>query len=171
MDPLYVGLKRGFQSMLHVYRNDFKAVELTPARMDVLVAIDQERSSKPVVWQSVLRRILGYNARSTLTEMLRALEELGWVRRKRSVRDARQLEVELTKAGQEKLRKAKSHFCWEWAIEAPFWAMDWPKPTDDESRAWENYLEKDELLHGTLANLRVALRDTCTLYYPWFPDD
>src|SRR5580658_1929207 len=110
MDLIFFGLKRAFHSSLRVSRNDFKELGLTPARMDVLYALDQERSSKRIVWQSVLRRILGYTARSTLTQMLRALERLGWVRRKRSQRDARQLEVELTTAGREKIGHAQSHF-------------------------------------------------------------
>ena len=171
MNCLFFGFKRAFHSTLRVSRIDFKEIQLTPARMDALYAIDQERRSKGLVWQSVLRHILGYSARSTLTEMLRALEELGWVRRKRSKRDARQREVELTKAGQAKLAKAHWHFCaTDWAFEAPYWAKDWPKPTADESQAWDSFLEKAEVLDKILSNVRFALRDTSTLFYPWAED-
>ena len=117
-----------------------------------------------------LRRILGYTARSTLTQMLCALEGFGWIRRRRSERDARQLEVELTPAGREQLGHAKFHFCPGWAFEAPLWATGWPPPTADEIRAWSSHLEKVEVLDEILSNVRFALRDTSSLCYPW-PED
>ena len=170
MDRIFFGLKRAFHSSLRISRYDFKECALTPARMDVLYALDQARSSKRILWQSVLRRILGYTARSTLTQILRALEGLGWIRRKRSERVARQLEVQLTTAGREQLGHAQFHFCPGWAFDAPFWATHWQPPTGDELRAWSSYLEKIDGLDEILSNVRVALRDTSSLCYPW-PED
>ena len=160
-------MKRAFHSSLRVTRCDFKELGLTPARMDVLVALDRAR--KPL-WQSHLRRILGYSARSTLAQMLRALDVLGWTRRKRSERDARQRDVELTRAGREQLARAEYHFFPGWAFEAPLWAKDWGSPFPAETQAWDAYLEKTVDLDAILSNFRFALRDTASLCYPW-PED
>ncbi len=170
MDRIFHGLKRAFHSSLRIARCDFKELGLTAARMDVLYAVDQARKAKQPLWQSQLRRILGYTARSTMTQMLRALEMLGWTRRKRSDRDARQLEVELTPAGREQLGRAHFHFCSGWAFDAPFWAEDWSPPTAAESKAWNAYVSKVERLDAILDNFRFALRDTSSLCYPWLED-
>ena len=170
MDPLFFGLKRAFHSSLRIARRDFKELGLTPARMDVLYAVDKAHKAKRPVWQSQLRRTLGYTARSTMTQMLRALEALAWIRRKRSERDARQLEVELTQAGREKLARATFHFCSGWGFAAPDWAIDWPPPLPDETGAWSAYLQESDRLDTTLSNFRFALRDTSSVLYPWLED-
>ncbi len=170
MDRIFFGLKRAYHSSLRIARCDFKELGLTAARMDVLYAVDKARTAKLPLWQSQLRRILGYTARSTMTEMLRALEMLGWTRRKRSERDARQREVELTAAGREQLARASFHFCSGWAFAAPDWAKDWPPPLPAENRAWEAYLNKVDALDKILSNFRFALRDTSSLCYPWLDD-
>ena len=168
MDRIFFGLKRAFHSSLRVARRDFKELGLTAARMDLLYALKRAGRKKRTVWQSQLRRILGYTARSTLTEMLRALEALGWTRRKRSLRDGRQLEVELTQAGRAQLKEAEYHFLpgW-WGIQAPDVAKDWSPPSPAEDDAWEAYLRKGEAAYRTLAKFRFALRDTGSLLYPW----
>ncbi len=171
MDRIFFGLKRAFHSSLRVARCDFKELGLTAARMDVLYAVHHARTTNRPLWQSQLRRILGYTARSTLTQMLRALEVLGWVRRKRSERDARQREVELTRAGRKQLEDAEYRFLpgW-WGFEAPYSAIDWSHPSPAESKAWNAYLPKAETLDKILSNIRFALRDTSSLCYPW-PED
>src|ERR1700755_370684 len=106
MDRVWYGLKRSFHSTLRVARRDFKELGLTAARMDILHALFRVRAWKRPIWQSALRRIIGYTARSTMTVMLRALEGLLWIRRKRSEDDRRQLEVELTELGRSELKRA-----------------------------------------------------------------
>ena len=170
MDRIFFGLKRAFHSSLRVTRCDFKEIGLTPARMDLLIAVDRARATNRPLWQSQLRRILGYAARSTLTQMLGALDALGWTRRKRSERDARQCEVELTRAGREQLARAESTFWPGWAFEAPIWATDWGRPLPAETVAWDAYLPKLDELDEILSNFRFALRDTASLCYPW-PED
>ena len=170
MDRIFFGLKRAFHSSLRIARRDFKELGLTAARMDVLYALDQARRAKQPVWQSHLRRSLGYTARSTMTQMLRALEALLWIRRKRSERDARQLEVELTRARRAQLGRAQFHFCPGWAFEAPYWATDWRPLVPDEIQAWEAYLPESDRLDTILSNFRFALRDTGNVCYPW-PED
>jgi len=169
MDRIFFGLKRAFHSSLRVARRDFKELGLTAARMDLLYALDRAGRKKRPVWQSQLRRILGYTARSTLTEMLGALEVLGWTRRKRSLRDGRQREVELTRAGRAKLTDAVYHFLpGSWAFEAPDVAKDWRPLLPAEIEAWEAYANKAERLDKILSNFRFALRDTGSLRYPWY---
>ena len=82
----------------------------------------QGRVPKLPMWQSILRRVIGYTARSTMTVMLRALEGLLWIRRKRSEDDRRQLEVELTELGRSELKRAYRRFGAGWPLMAPEWA-------------------------------------------------
>src|SRR5580704_11365310 len=97
VDRIFFGLKRSYHSTLRLSRRDFKAIGNTPARMDILHALyNRGRPWKRPLWQSTLRRAIGYTARSTMTQILQALEKLLWIRRKRSEDDRRQLEVELT---------------------------------------------------------------------------
>ena len=167
MDPLTFGLKRAHWSMLRVSRRDFNALGLTQARMDILHALRRAHSNKRPMWQSNLRRILGYTARSTLTQLLKALEGLGLIRRRRSRRDARQLEVELTARGQETRERTYDHFVNKaWVYTAPEYAMRW-SPRPDEEVAWQAYVDRTSALHKTLGLLRFALRDTATLRYAW----
>ena len=171
VDPVLYGLKRAYHSTLRVSRRDFKAIELTPARMDILHALyNRGRWRNRFIWQSALRRIIGYTARSTMTQIMQALEALGWVRRTRSRQDKRQLEVELTEAGREQYGRAACRFLNGWSVEAPMRAKNWAPPDDDESRAWEAYIAKLTPLRKILLNIRIALRDIGSLRYQWLRD-
>ena len=167
MDPVFFGLKRAFHSTLRISRRDFKEIGTTPARMDILYALYKERRRETPIWQSTLRRIIGYTARSTMTQIMQALERLGLIVRRRIRQDERQLEVELTRAGQELFGRASHRFLNGWSIQAPWLAKDWPPPVEDESEAWQAYLDKLFPLRRILFNLRVALRDTGSLRYRW----
>jgi DNA-binding MarR family transcriptional regulator len=167
MDPIFFGLKRAFHSTLRVSRRDFQEIALTPARMDILHALFRAHRRDRPMWQSTLRRILGYTARSTLTQMLKAIEALTWIRRKRSPHDARQLEIELTEAGREQIKKAYLRFFPGWSLDAPRWAKGWPTPSADECTAWEAYVDKIGRLDKILSNVRFALRDTGSLRHRW----
>ena len=170
MDRIFFGLKRAFHSTLRVSRRDFQEIALTPARMDILHALFRMRKRDRPMLQSTLRRILGYTARSTLTQILKAMETLAWIRRKRSPRDARQLEVELTQAGRGKIVKAYLRFFPGWSLDAPLWAKGWPTPSAEESTAWYAYVDKIGRLEKILSNIRVALRDTGSLRHRWSYD-
>ena len=170
MDPIFFGLKRAFHSTVRVSRRDFQEIALTPARMDILHALFRMRKRDRPMLQSTLRRILGYTARSTLTQILKALETLNWIRRKRSPRDARQLEVELTQAGRGKIVKAYLRFFPGWSLDAPLWAKGWPTPSAEESTAWDAYVDKIGRLEKILSNIRFALRDTGSLRHRWSYD-
>jgi DNA-binding MarR family transcriptional regulator len=170
MDRIFYGLKRAYHSTLRISRRDFEEVDLTPARMDILHTLRRAKRSKVPIWQSQLRRIIGYTARSTMTQILQALEGLLWIRRKRSQEDKRQLEVELTDAGRDELSRAYCRFFPGWAIEAARWATGWLPPKPDEIRAWDGYVEKMGLFDRILSFIRIALRDTGSVRYRWFED-
>ena len=103
-----------------------------------------------------------------MTQLLQALEKLGWIRRRRSRKDARQLEIELTEPGRTAYGEAEGHFnIPAWAYEGPLVALGWPKPRLEERVAWDRYTNKMERLHTILKYIRLALRDTGCLRYPW----
>jgi DNA-binding MarR family transcriptional regulator len=139
---------------------------MTQARMDLLHALKRARARKQPVWQSKLRRILGYTARSTMTQMVKALEALGWILRRRSPRDRRQVEVELTDQGQAKLARTYGRFFTGWSLVAPFLGKGWRPTSRKEDKAWDGYVDRIVPLRKALFNIRVALRDTATLRYP-----
>ena len=170
MDRIFYGLKRAYQSTLRLSRRDFEEIGNTQARMDILHAL-YHRGRPRRLWQSVLRRTIGYTARSTMTEMLQALEKLLWVRRTRSEQDRRQLEVELTWRGLTALKRAYCQFDGAWSVVGPPWAKDWAPPVDAELQAWEAYVRRMGLLDKTLLNIRFALRDSGTLRYRWWTAD
>jgi DNA-binding MarR family transcriptional regulator len=171
MDPVFYALKRAFHSTLRISRRDFKAIGNTAARMDILHALyNRGRPWKRPMWQSILRRIIGYTARSTISELLKELEALLWVRRKQSLEDKRQVEVELTDTGRKKLREAYWRFSGAWPLEAPIRAKGWREPVATERQAWSGYLHKLGRLARSLFNIRVALRDTGCVHYRWLDD-
>ena len=102
MDAVFFSLKRGFHATLRCSRPLLARVGLTPARFDVLYALG--RSDGPRT-QSALRRMLGL-ARATISEMLAALEHLGWVQRRRDHDDRRTHRVALTDDGRAALEHA-----------------------------------------------------------------
>ena len=171
MDPAFYGLKRAYHSTLRLSRRDFKELGNTAARMDILHALyNRGRPWKRPLWQSTLRRIIGYTARSTMTEILQALEKLLWIRRKRSEDDRRQLEVELTAMGRNELQWAYARFDYGWPLVGPSWATDWGPTTDAEDEAWYAFVGKARRLDKILLDVRFALRDTGSVRYLWFGD-
>jgi DNA-binding MarR family transcriptional regulator len=93
-------MKRGFQSWLRFARPLAARFDLTPARYDMLFAIDTALGGE--VLQSALRGILGVSA-PTISKMLGSLEELGLVRREVYRKDRRERVVRLTDDGRRSL--------------------------------------------------------------------
>jgi DNA-binding MarR family transcriptional regulator len=167
MDRTFYALKRAYHSTLRITRRDFKGLEMTPARMDILHALYNRGRWKQMIWQSNLRRIIGYTARSTMSQIMKALEALQWVDRRRSQRDERQVELRLTAAGRDAIDRAHLHFFSGWAADAPSWAQNWAPTLDDEDQAWAAFVAKMGRLRKILFNIRFALRDTGSLRYSW----
>jgi DNA-binding MarR family transcriptional regulator len=98
--------------------------------------------------------------------MLRSLEALGWITRRRMLRDGRQLRVTLTDAGFELFCRAY-HLLFHFAKRVVYRAICWGKHGDREQR-FQHMSKLEEYLDG----LRRYLRDTARLYYRWgHPDD
>jgi DNA-binding MarR family transcriptional regulator len=169
MDRTFYGLKRAYYSTLRISRRDFKEIELTPARMDILHVL-YNRGRPITIWQSTLRRIIGYTARSTMTQIMQALERAGLVRRTQSPLSKRQLDVELTDAGSERLGRAYVRFPTGWVHDAPWLAKKWRDPDAEEHQAWRAFVDKMRRLEKFLYNIRFALRDTGCVHYPWYSD-
>lgn len=111
-------LKRAYYSTLRFSRAALEGTGLTQPRYDLLQVLWGQESG---VGQKRLRLILGVN-RSSVSEMLCALEELGYVRREIDPNDRRCKIVWLTEAGAALLKAAYD------AIVKPGWvrfAFDW----------------------------------------------
>jgi DNA-binding MarR family transcriptional regulator len=169
MDRIFYGLKRAYHSTLRISRRDFKEIALTPARMDILHVL-YNRGRGLTIWQSTLRRIIGYTARSTMTEIMQALERLGLVRRTQSPLSKRQLDVELTDAGWARLGPAYVRFPAGWVHDAPWLAKGWRDPDVEEHEAWRAFVDKMRRLEKILLNVRFGLRDTGSVHYPWYTE-
>ncbi len=101
MDPVFFTLKRAYYATLKLTRRALAAMGLTAARYDVLDALHR-LGSRCVHLQSHLRRAMGV-ARSTISVMMRSLERIGLVTRRR---DGRDILVELTAEGRRRVRRA-----------------------------------------------------------------
>ncbi len=101
MDPLFFTIKRAYYATLRLTRRALRAVGLTAARFDLLDAL-YRLGTRTVTLQSQLRRGLGV-ARSTISRMMRSLEQLGLVKRRR---DGRDCIVALTPDGRRSVRRA-----------------------------------------------------------------
>src|SRR5579871_1292249 len=104
MNAHFFGTKRAFHAILRITRKPLASFGLTAARYDMLYAIyggvpkPESESSYYLTEQGELRRKLGVH-KSVVSRMVRSLEEIGLVARRRGYRDRRRRWVELTKAG------------------------------------------------------------------------
>ena len=111
MHAILFGMKRAFQASLRVMRRPLEPFGLTSARFDMLWCIlqsDAQDDAYPL-YQSEVRKRLGVTA-ATVTRMMKSLEALGLVRRKRDFFDRRQIVVSLTRDGLDRVRAAYAHF-------------------------------------------------------------
>jgi len=108
MNGLVFGMKRAHQESLRVCRRLLEGTGMTPARFDLIrvLARDAAYNGKVGQFQSVLWKVLGVS-RATVSRMLGALEELGYVRRRILRKDRRQRWVELTREGAAWFRRAR----------------------------------------------------------------
>jgi DNA-binding MarR family transcriptional regulator len=105
METMIFGVKRAFYATWNITRPVLADFGLTPARYDVLYAIVDADTQYGVCPQRKLWKALGV-ARSTMSKLLRSLEELGLVRRERWSIDRRQRYVSLTALGRLRLQRA-----------------------------------------------------------------
>jgi DNA-binding MarR family transcriptional regulator len=162
MHAILFSLKRSHQRFLLLSRDRIAAFGITPARFDMLYAIEQ--NSEWGLRQADLRTLLGVTG-ATISRMAASLEKLGLILRERNKRDRRHLDVALTARGAWLFDRAYDHAIssqvTEMAVERMF-AVRWGSET-----AFQDLLIFEE----TLFRARKRLGDIALLHYPWHPDD
>ena len=167
MNAVAFGAKRAFHGFLRVTRKPLASVGLTAARFDMLyvlfspAAADCRRS----ITQRELRAALGVCA-SVVSRMVRALEKLGLVTRRRSPYDGRHIDLSLTPRGRACIQGARR------------WLLRGMQRFVVEAICFGRHadpmecLKHMEQLEAYLGELRRHFFDTATLYYRWgHPDD
>jgi DNA-binding MarR family transcriptional regulator len=160
MHAVLFSLKRAFQRSVAITRGSFACIGLTPARFDMLYAID-----RGVLVQSQLRRELGVSA-PTVSRMLKSLELLGMIQRRRPEHDTRQRVVALTPGGRASIRHARdlaidsgtAQLVVDTVVGGPLW---FSKSTFVAVCNFESILRQ----------VRYNTGDTASLFFPWHPDD
>jgi hypothetical protein len=143
-----------------------KRVGLTPARFDLLYALNQYRNG---VTQSGLRKLLGVG-RTTVSRMLASLEQLRLVTRSIDTVDKRKRLVKLTTLGRWKVNFTYRAFARSgWAD----LAVDSALGSKGQFRwyDWGECLEATSLMDGLLGAIRKAFGDRARLVYDWWPDE
>ena len=165
MNAIFFGCKRAFHSCMHIARQVLVGYGLTPARFDMLTAI--ERVPTHSCAQRALRTALGVSA-ATISRMLRSLEDIGLVVRTRNAYpDRRTHLVELTALGLKCIRKASRSLVRSGAIQfAVECALTENQPYDEALALFE--MDRAEWF---LDRIRHAFGDIATLHYAWHPDD
>jgi DNA-binding MarR family transcriptional regulator len=162
MNAIFFGIKLAFHSTLRITRPWLRRAGLTSARFDMLWSIREHGEMR----QSELRRTLGVTA-PTISRMLRSLEDIGLITRRKPSRDTRQRAISLTPAGLLRLRRAAYWLMGtgiaQLAVDSALAADRWP--------IWSHCFEKMENLEAALIRIRANYGDIATLYYPWHPDD
>jgi DNA-binding MarR family transcriptional regulator len=166
MHALFFGAKRAFHGILRISRHPLSCHGLTPARFDLLYALSRREGL--ATRQSVLRRILGVAA-STVSRMLKSLEVLGLVSRRREpYGDSRQVLVRLTARGDAILEEAELDLVSSGAADlALACALGRSRWVNAENAVFFAMCD----LESHLEALRHAFGDQATLHYPWHPDD
>ena len=170
MHPVFFGVKRVYYGSLRIGRRLLARTGLTPARFDLIAAMAMEAAA----WGAVRRRqkdlwkTLGVS-RTTVSRMVKALEEGGLVRRWRCTRDRRQLWVELTRAGSAAWRLAR-----RLAFRPAARSVETILPGCGYRTAltrWEWGTPNEELggsFRVTLSEARRRMRDRASLLLPLF---
>ena len=155
-------LKRAHYASLRIAREIAGRCGLTPARFDLLYAVWEGCGHS--LSQMKLRRTLGV-ARSTVSRMLKSLEQLGIVRRRNNYEDRRSRNVEMTPAGRKQFLELlymvqgweEMHLAYEVAFGLP---------------RGENTFGPIEDLFSSLMRVAREFRDTGDIWYPsGHPDD
>ena len=162
MHHIFFSLKRTHHRALAYSRKFTVRNGLTPARFDMLYAIDQHRDA--FLWQSHLRRLLGVTA-ATISRMVRSLEALGYVVRKKNDYDRRQIEIRMTDLRTKVFRFVEdltmtSGYV-DFIVTGAFAVLWYAESAIDDLLAFETFLHR----------ARDRLWDTATLRFPWHPDD
>ncbi len=167
MNAHFFGAKRAFYATLRVARPALAELGLTPARFDLMYALlpaaDQTFFR---LRQSELRDVLGVSG-ATVCRMLRSLETLGFIKRRREESEKRQRIVELTKEGVARVRAVCDDL-----IDSDSVALALDSALGGERWLDRGYcfLEKDTA-DSVFRRIRHGFGDKATLTYRWHYDD
>ena len=168
MNEHFFSTKRAFHAVLRITRKPLKSFGLTAARYDLMHVLFEYGGRDPracSIYQSALRRRLGV-CKSVVSRMLRALEKLGLVKRRRGAVDTRQRWVELTESGLKSFRDAKQ--CLMRASRRLLCLAICFGEHRDLDKCFQHMSMLEAYLHG----MRAHYGDPAPLYlYTWHPDD
>ncbi|MBV9948797.1 MAG: winged helix-turn-helix transcriptional regulator [Myxococcales bacterium] len=166
MHAVVFDTKRVFLSFLRVMRRPLlQWPGLTGARFDMLSGFLNGFHERPVaveLRQSELRGKLGVCA-SVVSRMVRSLEKLGWVARRRDPRDRRTWWLCLTERGEQVIREARRLLLRSAArlVEDAICGSG--------GRGRDHRFDRLIGITGYLGSLRNGFADRATLDYPWWP--
>ena len=168
MNSMFFGLKRAYYATMKGTRRPLRKLGITPARVDLLTMVARSPSeTMRACLQRELRDALGVVA-STLTEMLKALEKLGLVRRTYAD-DRRYRVVELTSRAKELLERVE-----QWAIkdfcEEKFLASPLVQPGGRDGVFYCLYTDAWEGVPEAVARMD-RVYGSAGPYPSWHPDD
>lgn len=161
MDKIFFGLKRAYYGTLRVTRRPLASMELTAARFDLLYILEKAGGQMP---QRAIQRALGV-ARSTVSRMLRSLEDLGLVEREILLEDQRCMWVELTNSGRRSVLAAARLLIRTGRVKTAVEGALCPSGRENESAC----LLARGACDRTLRRFRYAYGDVATLEYPLVP--
>jgi DNA-binding MarR family transcriptional regulator len=170
MNYHFFAMKRAYHATLRLTRDVAAAYGLTPARSDMLYAIYCVPVYGPAgrgeLSQSALRQRLGVSA-PTVSRMIRSLEALGFVSRRRSSQDRRTFDIQLTDLGWRRVRTMFFEI-FKWDIFDL--ALDCALVGATRAMNTDKVDEERSCLYSIIGKLRWAFRDRATLEYPNFVD-
>jgi DNA-binding MarR family transcriptional regulator len=158
----FFATKRAFHGVLAIMRKPLATLGLTPARFDMLYVLYAGVGHSAL--QSAIRRVLGVTA-PTVSRMLRSLEQLGLVKRKRFELDKRDRVVELTEIGLRQMQRAHDALVASGAAQL---AVDCAL-TAPQQHGGPRSERVVRLLDRLLARLRLQFGDTAMLSYRKLP--
>lgn len=158
MHPVFQSFKRAYWSSMRFQRDWTGELGITPARLDMLVAIAHCGGHV----QKNLRRVLDVTS-PVVSRMLESLEKLGLVYRVRCPTDRRTYSIMLTDAGRQLLTIACVELLYDGYTELCVKHVVSPAP--HSRRATRRAFART---NADLLRLRARVTDVSTLHYPTY---
>ena len=178
MHAVFFGVKRIHLEVVHrVTRPLLEATdcELTPARFDMMRIVSLRPQG---VQQATLRWLLGVSP-PTVSRMLKSLEELGMITRRRLASDGRCRDVHITKKGVAAVKMALAATVGSGDAERTVACCATGTPRTRENRPKGRRARSEdaaiadaakaqvEALDGALVRMRKGVRDVAPFHHPW----